>query len=208
MPLMKLALRTMVAELSGARILLSHASTRRVEELAQLGEVSDFEARNRFHLGACHRDARDSRGLCSRARAGARMRSLIGPTLLLVALLVSCRPSSDDGRVQSLSSAPSAASSAPPRQQNGVPATQNGHFAEPVTYRGGCSYGPKGDGGCFTLTLLPDGGGSHVRIDVPVPVRYQVEGNTLTLWEDGKKVEQLVSADGLLTFGMYRFAPE
>ncbi|MCE9572257.1 MAG: hypothetical protein K8W52_03805 [Deltaproteobacteria bacterium] len=62
--------------------------------------------------------------------------------------------------------------------------TADGHFAASRTYQGECM--PAGSrGGCYSITLEPDGSYRHVLLDAPVTGTYAITGDDVHLTPSG-----------------------
>lgn len=125
-------------------------------------------------------------------------------SLPLAFLLLACHGGgSADGSTQR---ATAPASAVQRRAANGVPAIEDNHFVEEAFYRGECFETAQGGGGCWSLTLLPDGTAEHMYVDVLVRERYQIDGRAVVL-RTRKGVERLESTDGFVTLGSYKLVP-
>lgn len=80
---------------------------------------------------------------------------------------------------------PPATTQAPPTGTDPLLTADGRHFAQARTYQGECA--PAGSrGGCYSITLEPDGRFRHMLLDAPLGGTYVVEGDQVRLTPDGE----------------------
>ena len=91
--------------------------------------------------------------------------------------------------------APTPTEPAPPAQPDGAFTPDGKHFASERVYEGNCA--PAGSrGGCYRLTLRPDGSMEYFMLDAAVTGTYVIEGDSLTFTPaDGQSQQLAISAD-------------
>ena len=85
--------------------------------------------------------------------------------------------------------------------------TADGHFAAARTYQGECM--PAGSrGGCYSITLEPDGQFRHMLLDAAVTGTYVIKGDNVDLTPSGSTPPStmVLSADRA-TLGDYAYQP-
>lgn len=113
--------------------------------------------------------------------------------ILLVAVLGCSGPSTSTKTSEPM---PTPTEPAPPVQQNDGVFTADGKaFAAERVYEGNCA--PAGSrGGCYRLTLRPDGSMEYFMLDAAVRGTYVIEGDTVTFTPaDGQAQKLALSAD-------------
>ena len=113
---------------------------------------------------------------------------------LLMCLLIGCAPAAPAASGSPPPPEPVAVPAAPPAPP-AAPATQARHFETERVYEGNCA--PAGTrGGCYRLTLRPDGTMAYLMLDAAVKGTYVIDGDTITItMAPGETQQFALSAD-------------
>jgi hypothetical protein len=113
--------------------------------------------------------------------------------ILLVAVLGCGGPNTSTKTSEPM--VPTPTEPASPTQNDGTFTADGRHFAAERVYEGNCA--PAGSrGGCYRLTLRPDGSMEYFMLDAAVTGTYEIAGDTLTFTPtDGQAQQLAISAD-------------